>query len=343
MDKFIKLLINLYLIKILRCQRILAISQSHGRNIFNQDYKQRLKSKSNKLNTIVNILFIPFLILVLGYCLFKILKKKIRERKEREAIQNALKNIETGIIMCQNKHKINSRSSLIKKLFRKRILEALTIIFCNSCNDYFPTIKRIHQCVEFCNFNLCRSCYIRARNIQKNIKLGVNYYDKPLKRKLRTFGQKRKGQKKIYSMMRFQLRKQIVKKFKNILVQDKKSKYFSDDSEWEFVENSETNIPQQNEFKIIEQESSHLDTSREDHYSKYSKSQKRSSVRSRDSKYSIRLSRVDITIKRKEQSKQFLKNSKKRYSINKKKMNYKNVIFPMNRNKKFKEDDFAIK
>ena len=323
---WIKIWIFLSLSNFLLSLRLLATSQWEGRTVYNQDYEQNLQQRSQRLNTIMNALFIPFVIFLLGYCLFKIWRRKRKERLEREKIKKAVENLEKGIILCNNKHKICSSPVLVKKLYKIRIVEPFAIVYCNCCSETMSNAKKVYRCSDFCPFNLCKSCFKRATKIKNNLENGGVPEDKSKKGRIKSFCLKRKGENYIQQIIKANIRKRLVQKLKNRLFKPKNRKSTntrkssfssSDDSEWETVEeNTVLGDSLTNNINCKEE----LETSREYDDSKYNNKNNTESYEIFNfpkQSIKIRLSKPEkLTNENLDANKENnIANSKKRYSV----------------------------
>ena len=206
------------------------ITTTEAENRYQEEYDKEVKERADKINQIINALFVPISIIMLFWCLYNLWKRRRKKRIATEKRQLALSNIEKGKLLCMEKHPLNRKPVSIKKLYKSGLVKRIIPVFCEKCLIRYPKIKKVHQCHQSCLFNICKECFRRAvikmKNNQEN-----KQYEQKLESKRNNF--RKNGRKKLRighkkkkinlgKRMRERLVKKIKLRFKYIFLKKKK-------------------------------------------------------------------------------------------------------------------------
>jgi len=213
-----------------QCLCILKKSTTEAQQTYQEEYDRQMKERAEKINQIINALFVPISILMLFWCLYNLWKRKRKKQIALEKKREALTNLDHGKLFCMEKHPLNKKSISIKNIYKSGKLKRFIPVYCEKCLKKYPSIKKIHKCFQNCNFNICRDCFRKAlvkmktqienKNYEQKLESKRNNFRKNGRKKLRIGNKKKKFN--ISKRMRQRLVKRIKQRFKYIFQQKKK-------------------------------------------------------------------------------------------------------------------------
>ena len=253
-------LIQIYLVthlaEILTAKRIL-VSTSDAVNTYQEDYNEELRLRSERINQIINGLFVPFAIGVLIWCLYSIWKRKRRKQNSKKKRLLAVENLEKGMLFCLNEHPLSNQLVTVKKMYRRGIIKSNSPIYCEKCLIGYPLIKKFHRCRDICQFNICKKCFKKAEKTKNKIERRLKISSKKESKRYyaRKFARKklRMGKKKLRNIFKRKVRERLVKRIKQkfinvITLQDNMSFKSSQVSEMKSSQVSEMKSSQVSEM-----------------------------------------------------------------------------------------------
>ena len=211
------------------CTCILKKSTTEAQQTYQEEYNKEIKARAEKINQIINALFVPISILMLFWCIYNLWKRKRKKQIALEKKREALTNLDNGKLFCMEKHPLSKKTISIKRLYKSGKIKKFMPIYCEKCLTKYPRIKQIHKCFEKCNFNICRDCFCKAfskmkaqienKNYEQKLESRRNHFRKNGRKKMRIGHKKKKLN--ISKRMRKRLVKRIKYKFKNLFRKDK--------------------------------------------------------------------------------------------------------------------------
>lgn len=208
---------------------ILKKSTAEAQQTYQEEYNKEIKAKAEKINQIINALFVPISILMLFWCVYNLWKRKRNKQIALEKKREALSNLDQGKLFCMEKHPLSKKSISIKGLYKSGKIKKFMPIYCEKCLAKYPKIKQIHKCFENCDFNICRDCFRKAfskmkaqienKNYEQKLESRRNHFRKNGRKKMRIGNRKKKLN--ISKRMRQRLVKRIKYKFKNLFHKEK--------------------------------------------------------------------------------------------------------------------------
>lgn len=197
---------------------VLKQTTSEAQQTYQEEHSKEIQARAEKINQIINALFVPISILMLFWCLYNLWKRKRKKQIALEKRREALANLDAGKLFCMEKHPLDKKTISIKGLFKAGKLKKFMPVACEKCERKFPKIKAIHRCLENCNFNVCRECFRRAFSKMK-VRLTNKHYEQKLESRRNHFRKNgrrkmRIGHKKKRLQLSRRLRKRLVKRIK---------------------------------------------------------------------------------------------------------------------------------